>query len=322
MSTVLFQQPETHGLEDEVHALSEKLDRVVAAVEALDRRREEVEELITDLMPALNGSLGIAMRRLDALEKSGTLDVARSAGRSLEVAATTIDPSDLDALGAQARGGLRMLRDLTAPDVTALTEHALDTLRQARKGRPKTLRQLWRTAREPRVRRGLGAVLGILKVLGEGVSPSAVAAAPSEPHPEPRRPAAPPPARAPHPYAAAAGCPVAGDPEPTAAAETRTVGDAVVSLDAEGFLVDRTAWTPAIAEALAREAGIGALTDEHWRVLEYCRTDAGEKGPAPGMRRITSELGVPARDLYRLFPGGPGILAARLAGLGKPKSCV
>ena len=95
-----------------------------------------------------------------------------------------------------------------------------------------------------------------------------------------------------------------------------------VSLDSEGFLTDRTAWTPSVAEALAREAGIGPLTDEHWKVLEYCRADAGESGPAPGMRRITSQLGVPARDLYRLFPGGPGILAARLSGLGKPKSCV
>jgi TusE/DsrC/DsvC family sulfur relay protein len=323
MSTVLFQRPETGAREDEIRALSLKLDRVTAAVEALDRRREEIEDLVTDLMPAFNGALSMAMRRLDALEKSGALDVARSAGESLEAAAATVDPADLAALAGQAGAGLRTLRALTAPDLLALTERSLDTLRDARKGRPRTFRQLFRAAREPRVRRGLGALMGILRVLGEGVSRAefAPAAPPARVGPPrsaarpARRPTTPPasgPATCPAPAASAAG----------AAAETRSLGGEQVAVDGEGFLVDRNAWTPAVAEALAREAGVGALTDEHWRVVEFCREDAGESGAAPGMRRITSQLGVPARDLYRLFPGGPGILAARIAGLGKPKSCV
>ena len=104
MSTVLFQQPDTGTgtVEEEIRALSAKLDRIVDAVEALDRRREEVEDLVTDLMPAFNGTLSMVMRRLDALEKSGALEVARTAGRSLEVAATNVDPSDLAALANQA----------------------------------------------------------------------------------------------------------------------------------------------------------------------------------------------------------------------------
>jgi dissimilatory sulfite reductase related protein len=87
-------------------------------------------------------------------------------------------------------------------------------------------------------------------------------------------------------------------------------------------MADRSAWTPDIAAALAAEAGISVLTDRHREVLEFCRTDAGADGPAPGLRRITSRLGVPAREMYALFPGGPGLAAARIAGLPKPKSCV
>ncbi len=317
MSTVLFQQPQPGTVEDEVRALSAKLDRIAEAVEALDRRREEVEDLVTDLMPAFNGALSIAMRRLDAMEKSGALDAARAAGQSLEVAATAVDPADLTALASQAGPGLRMLRTLTAPDVLTLAERSVDKLRDARKGRPKTFWQLFRAAREPKVRRGLSAMVNLLRVLGEGVRAPGVAV---EDRPAPRRSVAAPKIRpVTPPPAPQADCPA---PAPSGATEALALGGETVSVDVEGFLTDRTQWTPTVAEALAQEAGVGALTDEHWRVVDFCREDAGESGAAPGMRRITSQLGVPARDLYRLFPGGPGILAARIAGLGKPKSCV
>ncbi|NNK47695.1 MAG: TusE/DsrC/DsvC family sulfur relay protein, partial [Gemmatimonadetes bacterium] len=81
-------------------------------------------------------------------------------------------------------------------------------------------------------------------------------------------------------------------------------------------------WDRDVAVALAEAAGIGPLTDEHWNVLDFCRRDAGQSGAAPGLRRITKELDIPPADMYRLFPKGPGTLAARIAGLYKPKSCV
>jgi TusE/DsrC/DsvC family sulfur relay protein len=322
MSTVLFQRAEQEvALDLQVQELSEKLDRIAAAVERIDRRREELEDLVTDLMPAVNGALGMAMRRLDALEKNGALGVARAAGQALEVAATTIDPEDLAAVADQAGTGVRTLRALTAPDVQALTERSLAAVRDARKGRPSTLRQILRAMREPRVRRGLGAMIGVLRVLGEGVSPARSGAAVDggtaprrrvNPRPQAPRPA--PSTQAP----AAPPAPIGADGK----AQTCTLAGHTVQLDGERFMLDRSAWTPVLAEALAQEAGLDTLTDEHWRVIDFCREDAGANGAAPGMRRITAQLGIPARDLYRLFPGGPGILAARIAGLGKPKSCV
>jgi len=322
MSTVLFQRAEEEGtLQQEMQALSEKLDRIAAAVERIDRRREELEDLVTDLMPAVNGALGMAMRRLDTLEKNGALGVARAAGHALEAAATAIDPDDLVAVADQAGTGVRTLRALTAPDVQVLTERSLAAVRDARKGRPSTFRQVLRAMREPRVRRGLGAMIGVLRVLGEGVSPARAGAATdggtaplrrANPRPQPPRPA---PVRS---TPAAAQGPIGAAAE----AQTCTLAGQTVQLDGERFMLDRSMWTPAIAEALAHEAGLDALTDEHWRVIGFCREDAGANGAAPGMRRITAQLGIPARDLYRLFPGGPGILAARIAGLGKPKSCV
>ena len=103
---------------------------------------------------------------------------------------------------------------------------------------------------------------------------------------------------------------------------TVTLAGQTLEVDAEGFLLNPDQWTPEIATEMARSAGIDPLTDRHWQVLDFCRRDAVEKGTPPTLRRITKQLGVPTKELYALFPKGPGILAARIAGLTKPKGCI
>ncbi len=94
-----------------------------------------------------------------------------------------------------------------------------------------------------------------------------------------------------------------------------------VDVDAEGFMVNGSQWTPDVAEAIAREAGI-TLTPEHWKVITFCREDAAREGQPPGLRRISKMSGVGTKELYALFPRGPGKLAALVAGLTKPQGCV
>jgi len=95
-----------------------------------------------------------------------------------------------------------------------------------------------------------------------------------------------------------------------------------VEVDAEGFLTDSSQWTPEIAQAIAEAAGIGPLTAEHWQVIDYCRKDTVDQGQPPGLRRISKFSGVNMKSLYKLFPKGPGKLAARVSGLSKPKGCI
>ena len=95
-----------------------------------------------------------------------------------------------------------------------------------------------------------------------------------------------------------------------------------IEVNAEGFLVDGSQWTPEIAEEIAGQAGIGPLTERHWKVIGFCREDAAREGQSPGLRRIAKNSGVGMKELYELFPKGPGKLAARVAGLPKPQSCV
>ncbi len=102
---------------------------------------------------------------------------------------------------------------------------------------------------------------------------------------------------------------------------TATIAGHDVTLNDDGFMTDPLEWTPDIANELASRVGI-TLGDRHWKVIEFCRRDAAEKGTSPGLRRITSETGIGTKELYQLFPKGPGILAAKVSGLTKPKSCV
>jgi len=95
-----------------------------------------------------------------------------------------------------------------------------------------------------------------------------------------------------------------------------------IEVNEEGFLIDSNQWTPEIAEELAVEVGIGDLTEQHWKVITFCREDAAKQGQPPGLRRISKLSGVNMKDLYQLFPKGPGKLAARVSGLPKPQGCI
>ncbi|MHB8879612.1 MAG: TusE/DsrC/DsvC family sulfur relay protein [Myxococcaceae bacterium] len=95
---------------------------------------------------------------------------------------------------------------------------------------------------------------------------------------------------------------------------------ASISTNDEGYLTDPSLWTPELAEQLAREAGL-ALTEAHWKVLAACREDAAQQGGlAPDLKRISRLTRVSLPELYRLFPRGPEKLAARIAGLPKPRA--
>ena len=95
-----------------------------------------------------------------------------------------------------------------------------------------------------------------------------------------------------------------------------------VEVNDEGFLLQSDSWTREIAQAIADEVGIGELTDQHWQVIEFCRKDAVEQGTPPGLRRISKLSGINMKELYQLFPKGPGKLAARVSGLPKPQGCI
>jgi tRNA 2-thiouridine synthesizing protein E len=102
---------------------------------------------------------------------------------------------------------------------------------------------------------------------------------------------------------------------------TATIAGHAVETDNDGFLANSSEWSEEIAQAIAKDAGI-TLSDLHWKVVRFARDDFRERKESPGPRRITAQTGVSTKDLYALFPKGPGKLVAKIAGVPKPKSCL
>lgn len=96
---------------------------------------------------------------------------------------------------------------------------------------------------------------------------------------------------------------------------TRKIGGENLELDEHGFLTNGASWTPVLAELIARESGVTTLTLKHWTVLSFCREDAATTGKPPRLPRIADRTGITMRELHELFPGNPGELAAKIAGL-------
>ncbi|MFZ4719954.1 MAG: TusE/DsrC/DsvC family sulfur relay protein [Ilumatobacteraceae bacterium] len=103
---------------------------------------------------------------------------------------------------------------------------------------------------------------------------------------------------------------------------TTTYAGTPVELNDEGFFVDPTQWTRDMAVEMAKADGIDELTAQHWQVLDFMRKEYFEKGTGPTVRVLGKTSGVSVKDLYLLFPKGPAKMAARLAGIPKPKGCI
>lgn len=103
---------------------------------------------------------------------------------------------------------------------------------------------------------------------------------------------------------------------------TTSVAGVDVSLTDDGFFTDPDQWTEAMAPELAAQDGISSLTDRHWTVLRFMRDEYYAKGTGPTVRILGKTSGVSVKELYQLFPKGPAKMAARIAGIPKPRGCI
>ena len=101
-----------------------------------------------------------------------------------------------------------------------------------------------------------------------------------------------------------------------------TLAATEVELNDEGFFVDPEAWREEMADELAHREGIDELTDRHWTVIRFMRKEFFEKGTGPTVRVLGKTSGVSVKELYQLFPKGPAKVAARIAGIPKPRGCI
>jgi tRNA 2-thiouridine synthesizing protein E len=103
---------------------------------------------------------------------------------------------------------------------------------------------------------------------------------------------------------------------------TTTVLGTTIDTTDDGFFTDPTQWTEKMAPELARAEGIDPLTEQHWQVIRFMRQEYFDKGTGPTVRVLGKTSGVSVKELYQLFPKGPAKIAARIAGIPKPRGCI
>ncbi|KKC03447.1 TusE/DsrC/DsvC family sulfur relay protein [Mycobacterium nebraskense] len=103
---------------------------------------------------------------------------------------------------------------------------------------------------------------------------------------------------------------------------TKVYAGTQVTMNDEEFFADPKQWSEDMVPEIAREWGIPVLTERHWQVIKHMRHEYEQTGTGPSVRALSKTSGVSIKDLYQLFPKGPAKLAARIAGIPKPRGCI
>jgi tRNA 2-thiouridine synthesizing protein E len=102
---------------------------------------------------------------------------------------------------------------------------------------------------------------------------------------------------------------------------TATIAGHDVEINDEGFMTNPDEWNEEIGAELAKNIGID-MTDDHWAVIRWLRSDYSEKGETATTRRVQTVGGFPTKQQFVLFPKKPARKMAYVAGLPKPHGCV
>jgi tRNA 2-thiouridine synthesizing protein E len=102
---------------------------------------------------------------------------------------------------------------------------------------------------------------------------------------------------------------------------TTTIAGHQVEVNDEGFLNNPDDWDEQLGAEFARLIGVD-MTDEHWKLVTFLREDYQAQGETPTLRRVSTQTGMPVKQLFTLFPGKPAKKMSYVAGVPKPKGCV
>ncbi|NER15869.1 TusE/DsrC/DsvC family sulfur relay protein [Spongiivirga citrea] len=100
----------------------------------------------------------------------------------------------------------------------------------------------------------------------------------------------------------------------------KTIAQATISVNEEGYLTDFSQWTKEIGEEIAKEENID-MSDRHWEVIDYIHNQYKNE-VALSIRGIKKSGVINIKEFYGLFPGGPLKKCTKIAGIPKPKSCI
>jgi tRNA 2-thiouridine synthesizing protein E len=308
-------------LELRLAAMQRQNEQILRLLERADTRQGKIGEAWEEFAPIAKDVMGVAIERLDGLEKAGWFGAARAGAYTLERVIGGFSEAELRAFGDAVVDILRTVQGLTRPEVLAVAHEAGALLAHPENVRPLGAVGLLRAGTDEEVQRGMALMLELLKHVGR------VAHASTSPHVvEPRAPGKVPeglprpgmPPKVVSPTKPAAAC---ATPEKTSAPAKEVVFEGIRFME-DGTLLEPEKWSMELASKLAPGVGVPELTEAHQQVLLAARTEHAATGATPNIRRLTQIVGIGPAQLYALFPQAPGRAVARVAGLPKPAGCL
>jgi len=284
-----------------------RLDEIHTKLDYIVERQRFVEEFIDEMTPVGREALGVAADYFAELERKGYFAVARELWAITDNVVQIYGPGDVHELGEHMVTILDTIRNVTQPDLLAMANEATDVLHNAGEVEPIGPLGMVKATNDADVQRGMAIAVEVLKQLGKARGDGREVWG----------------RRAPRPSDTATTAASTGD---AASSEPVTPTDEPVmwegkAFDSKGFLLDPEDWDEELATKMSAALGI-TLTDDHWTVVRWARSEYLESGASPNVRKVATGSGLGTRRIYQLFPKSPGKTTAMIAGIPKPVGCV
>lgn len=318
-----------------------KLDALAERVAEIAERQRKRDELFEEMTPILKEVMGVGTDRLAELESKGYFAMGKGL---LEIVDRIVENYTADDVAELADGVVSILdavRAITQPSVMAIAQDAAQAVDHADQMKPLGVRGMVRASRDEEVQRGMSAMMEVMRRVGRGAAKAdrqerlrallgprrqrAAAVPRARQLPAGRAAAAPTPAAAP----AAPPGPRAAPPAPQVATPAKAAVAPLgvpnipgVEFTPEGFMVDASQWTHEIGEEIAKSIGCAAMTEAHWKLIDFARKEYLETHHSANLRRLSKGSGVGTKEIYAMFPKSPGKCVAMIAGVPKPVGCI
>jgi uncharacterized protein YjgD (DUF1641 family) len=148
--------------------------RVAENAELLEKavaQLESINDLVVDVMPIVKHGIELAIEKAAVLEDAGYFDFVEAGIGVVDRIVTGYSKEDVEALGDNVVQILDIVKDLTQPDMLAVTQRMLDVVHKQAEisgetmTEPPGLLALAGKIRDPEVRMGIGRALDTLKAV-------------------------------------------------------------------------------------------------------------------------------------------------------------
>lgn len=284
-----------------------KLDNLDSKLDTLLERQRFQKDLVEEFAPIAREAMRVGADKLSTLERAGYFAFARQGMALIDYVVQSYSEDDVRLLADNVVGIIDTVKNVTQPSVLAVANEATELLSHPDELEPVGVMGMMKASQDEDVKKGTAIMLEILRQVGRGASKVAENRA----H-EARIPAQEKPTAQRAEQAKAAPVPA---PKAASSGDGWELGD-------DGHLLDASQWDKEFAAAMAASLGVTVMGSEHWKVIEFARSEWLETQAAPNIRRLTSGSGVATKQLYQLFPKAPARTVAKLAGIPKPAGCI